>query len=116
MLVRSVGEVLQWIAVMPQLFAFLVGCFRPTPLLLYSRPTPLLLLCILDVCSLACVASKPQHDGDVSEILSAAKAAGSRAGTSCSAPPTLQRRRSWDSPNSSSVFLKRERQNPQFLF
>lgn len=96
---------------MPQLFAFLLGCFRPTPLLLYSRPTPLfscvscMFLPETDIRSLACVASKPQHDGDVSEILSAVKAAGSGAGTPCSALPTLQRGRSWDSPNSSTVFL-----------
>lgn len=49
MLVRSLGEVLQCISVMPQLFAFLLGCFRTTPLLLYSRPIPLLLLCVLHV-------------------------------------------------------------------
>lgn len=98
MLVRFCSGFLLCLSFLPFLFAV-------SGQLLYFSCVSCMFLPVIDVCSLACVASKPQHGGDVSEILSVAKAAGSGAGTSCSAPPTLQWRRSWDSPNSSSVFF-----------
>lgn len=79
-------------------FAVLLGCFRPTPLLLSCAFLPL-----TDVCSLAHVAGKSQHDGDASEVPSAARAAGSKARASPSAPLAPQPRSSWDSLSVGSV-------------
>lgn len=79
-------------------FAILLDCFRPTPLLLSSAFPSL-----TNVCSLAHVAGKSQHNGDTSEVPSAARAAGSRACASPSAALALQPRSSRDSPSAGSV-------------
>lgn len=64
MLVRSVGELLQWVSVMPQLLPF---CLVASGQLLYF--SVLAFLPLTDICSLACTAGEPQRDGDVSEGL-----------------------------------------------
>lgn len=90
MLVRSVGEAefRDASAFCPS--AWLFQAYSSTPgQLFHFCMSCMFLLPVIDVCSLARVVSKLQQDG-VGEIPSAAKAADSGAGASCSAPLTLQ--------------------------
>lgn len=99
MLVRSVAEVLQWVSVMLQLLLF---CLAASGQLLYF--SVLVFFPLTDVCSLACVAGEPQCCGDVSEVPSVTRAAGSGAGASHSTSLAPQRRRSQHSPSTGSVY------------